>query len=369
MNTFQWMSMKSKSYSPEKFKIAATKKHNQARRMSSHHGSPYSSGYVQDEYDFDDDNNEDDYEDERDQEERDESDEDTEEASETDMGKSEEYTEIKEQMYQDKLATLKKQLQQLKDGSHPEYNRKLKRLDLACKERLRLNSIWREYEIECVERDYVNEKKAAAKEFEEKKIELRENLISDLEEKRKIIEAERHTMELTGDSMEVKPVMTRKLRRRPNDPIPVPEKRRKAPPAQLNYLLDEKEIEGDLKIISRGKLPSFGGVGQGGGNSGSISSGGIGSIGSLRRPGGLNSCDHSIGDTRIEDGKLLYERRWFHRGQPVYVEGKDVTRFAAIISAIGTEVIWVKKTSDGSKVRICISQLSRGKFSIKRRAS
>ncbi|XP_046396381.1 sin3 histone deacetylase corepressor complex component SDS3 isoform X2 [Ischnura elegans] len=367
MSSFQWMSMKSKSYSPEKFMISSPKKQN--RRMSSHHGSPYSSGYVQDEYDFDDDNNDEDYEDDREHEERDESDEDTEEASETDMGKSEEYTEIKEQMYQDKLATLKKQLQQLKDGTHTEYNRKLKKLDLARKERLRLNVIWKEYEIDCVERDYVNEKKAAAKEFEEKKIELRENLISDLEEKRKIIESERHTMELTGDSMEVKPVMTRKLRRRPNDPIPVPEKRRKAPPAQLNYLLDEKDIEGDLKIISRGKLPSFGGVGQGGGNTGSLGSGGIGSVGSLRRPGGLNSCDNSFADTRIEDGKLLYERRWFHRGQPVYVEAKDVSRFAAIISAIGTEAIWVKKTSDGSKVRIYVSQLSRGKFSIKRRAS
>lgn len=29
----------------------------------------------------------------------------------------------------------------------------------------------------------------------------------------------------------------------------------------------------------------------------------------------------------------------FHRGQPVYVEGKDLTRFAANISAIGTEVV------------------------------
>jgi Sin3 histone deacetylase corepressor complex component SDS3 len=58
--------------------------------------------------------------------------------------------------------------------------------------------------IECVERDYVIEKKAAAKEFEEKKIELRETLISDMEEKRKLIESERHTMELTGDSMEVR---------------------------------------------------------------------------------------------------------------------------------------------------------------------
>lgn len=49
--------------------------------------------------------------------------------------------------------------------------------------------------------------------------------------------------------------MTRKLRRRPNDPVPVPEKRRKPPPAQVNYVLEDKEIESDLKAISRGKMP------------------------------------------------------------------------------------------------------------------
>lgn len=38
-------------------------------------------------------------------------------------------------IYQDKLANLKKQLQQLKDGTHPEYNRKLKRLEAQYKER------------------------------------------------------------------------------------------------------------------------------------------------------------------------------------------------------------------------------------------
>lgn len=48
--------------------------------------------------------------------------------------------------------------------------------------------------------------------------------------------------------------MTRKLRRRPNDPVPEKvEKRRKPPPAQLNYLLDEKEVEHDLKAINRAK--------------------------------------------------------------------------------------------------------------------
>lgn len=53
--------------------------------------------------------------------------------------------------------------------------------------------------------------------------------------------------------LQVKPVMTRKLRRRPNDPVPVPEKRRKPPPAQLNYVLDDKDIEADLRQILRSK--------------------------------------------------------------------------------------------------------------------
>lgn len=48
--------------------------------------------------------------------------------------------------------------------------------------------------------------------------------------------------------------MTRKLRRRPNDPMPLPEKRRKAPTAQITYLLDEKEVENDLRQINKGKL-------------------------------------------------------------------------------------------------------------------
>ncbi|CAG5925413.1 unnamed protein product [Menidia menidia] len=132
------------------------------------------------------------------------SEEDTEDASETDLAKHDEddYVEIKEQMYQDKLASLKRQLQQLQE--------------------------------EQVERNYIKEKKAAVKEFDDKKVELKENLIAELEEKKKMIENEKLTMELTGDSMEVKPIMTRKLRRRPNDPVPIPDKRRKPAPDILH---------------------------------------------------------------------------------------------------------------------------------------
>ncbi|KAK6306025.1 hypothetical protein J4Q44_G00229500 [Coregonus suidteri] len=88
---------------------------------------------------------------------------DTEDASETDLAKHDEddYVEIKEQMYQDKLASLSP--------------------------------------TEQVERNYIKEKKAAVKEFDDKKVELKENLIAELEEKKKMIENEKLTMELTGE--------------------------------------------------------------------------------------------------------------------------------------------------------------------------
>uniref|UniRef100_A0A665T4F9 SDS3 homolog, SIN3A corepressor complex component n=1 Tax=Echeneis naucrates TaxID=173247 RepID=A0A665T4F9_ECHNA len=101
------------------------------------------------------------------------SEEDTEDASETDLAKHDEddYVEIKEQMYQDKLASLKRQLQQLQEGTLQEYQKRMKKLDQQYKERLR--------NTEQVERNYIKEKKAAVKEFDDKKVELKENLIAD----------------------------------------------------------------------------------------------------------------------------------------------------------------------------------------------
>ncbi|EAL41125.4 AGAP000738-PA [Anopheles gambiae str. PEST] len=257
---------------------------------------------------------------------------DTDEASESELltGTNNQHSvdermEIREQMYQDKLANLLGQLELLKQGKHPEYLKIVDRLQLELDDRVLLNEVERDYLLACAERDCILEKAAAEKEFDEKKAELIENLIADLEDQKKMIEHEFATMELNGDSVDVKPTVTRKLRRRPNEPLPVPEKRRKPTTNQLTFLLEDKE-------------------------------------------GGQSNAQPST-ETRIEDGKLWYERRWFHRGQPVHVEGRDIPRFPANISAIGTEAICVKKTSDGQKVRIFLSHLRRGKVSIKRRAN
>ncbi|XP_057380247.1 sin3 histone deacetylase corepressor complex component SDS3-like [Daphnia carinata] len=326
------------------------------------------------------------------------SDEDTEDASETDQQKKEdEYTEMREQIYRDKLAYLKQQLEQLEQGLHPDYQRKLKKLETVYKDRLLLNEVWKDYEMQRAEEEYINEKQSASRELEEKKIELQENLISELEEKKRHVETERVTIELTGDSMEIKAPTTRKLRRRPNDPINVnsstgsSDKRRKMAPAQLAYLLDENDVVDDLRAIERGASgppptkPS-GGTGPSairGSNNGiqnrrsNYSSPARQSDQSPSRSpvqgqsygySGWNSGEtQATFEARVEDGKLFYEKRWYHRGQTVQVEGKKA-RFAGVISAIGTEAVWVRRPADGGKVKISIWQLCRGKYTLGRKA-
>ncbi|CAH1129636.1 unnamed protein product [Ceutorhynchus assimilis] len=325
-------------------------------------GSPHSNSFNNHEYEFEDDKTDENEEKYHQEQNIVHSDEDTEDASETDTGRQVEQLEIKEQMYQDKLATLKKKLAQLKDGSHLEYNKKVKKLEALYRERLRLNEIYKEVMIDYVKRDYAQEIKAAAKDFEEKKIDLRENLISDLEDKKRTIEAERSSIELTGDSMEVKPTVTRKLRRRPNEPIPMPEKRRKVPSAQITYLLDEKDIDNDLRLLKEKPLIPLRKLSE---SSSSMCSPNHANnaLGSLQ-----SATEQALIETRIEDGKLLFEKRWFHRGQSIFVEGKEQPKTAATISAVGNDCIYVKK-QNGEKLRFFLASLARGKISIKRRAS
>lgn len=296
-------------------------------------------------FEFDEENDAD-LEDSRDYEDR-ESDEDSDLGSEGESHGREEYTGIKEQMYQDKLAQLKKQLQQLRDSSHPEYNKKMKKIDAAYKERLRLNDLWREVEIEGVERDYQAEKKLAGKEFEEKKKELKENLLIELEDKKKIIEQERYTLELTGDSMEYKPVSTRKLRRRGNEPAPIVEKRRKPVATTLQLLLDDREVDDDLKLINKSKLMSMK-------KSTTVT---------ITQPEPIGN------EPKIENGKLYFDRKWFHKGQAVMIECKDGTRFNAILTVAGADMIMVRKVHDNIRLKITLAQLAHGKYLVRRRSS
>ncbi|KFV91183.1 Sin3 histone deacetylase corepressor complex component SDS3, partial [Fulmarus glacialis] len=165
------------------------------------------------------------------------------------------------------------------------------------------------------------------------------------------------------DSMEVKPIMTRKLRRRPNDPVPIPDKRRKPAPdillqrnwrAILNYLLTDEQIMEDLRTLNKRPVSLL--------FSASPSS-------PEHLPATPAESPAQRFEARIEDGKLYYDKRWYHKSQAIYLESKENTKISCVISSVGANEIWVRKTSDSTKMRIYLGQLQRGVFVIRRRSA
>ncbi|XP_003240608.1 sin3 histone deacetylase corepressor complex component SDS3-like [Acyrthosiphon pisum] len=303
----------------------------------------------------------------------------------------EKHTEIHEQVYQDRLAGIQNQLQQLRDGTHEEYIKELKKLDAQHKNELMKNDLRRDCLFDDIEREFNRERRLAHKEFEDRNAELTETLISGLNERKKTIERDFLNMELSLDSPNQKSVMKRKLRRRPiNNPV-VPatrEKRHKRPSPLSNkyFLLQKDEIERDVKLIqdSLSSLPYTSTTTTPPVNTcysvnsfiiwkpeclPSTSSSTAGNMSLKNYQGPVSEGSSAIPDTRIENGKLLFEKRWYHRGQTVFVKGRKMAEFPAVIYAIGHESILVQKTSDDSKLYITLSYLSKGKMSIKRRAA
>ena len=58
-------------------------------------------------------------------------------------------------MYRDKLATLKDQLNQLESGLHPEYIRKMRRLEQIYEERVLLDEVFLQFEVRFISKAIV----------------------------------------------------------------------------------------------------------------------------------------------------------------------------------------------------------------------
>ncbi|GBN37445.1 Sin3 histone deacetylase corepressor complex component SDS3 [Araneus ventricosus] len=219
---------------------------------------------------------------------------DTEDASETARINDEEaYSEIKDQIYRDKSADLKNQLKQLENRTHPLYVKGVKLLKEEYVERQFKNEIFYAVEVERIKREHEIERETAYNEFDQKEKELKENLIADLEEKRKIIEAERDSMDVTTDTMDILQNPIRKLRRRAKDtsPAPEPKRRKTSISQQLKFQLTEDEINEDLRKINEVSAERSSKVNDNSEESSSEIS---------------NSSD-----IRVENGKLYYEKYWY----------------------------------------------------------
>lgn len=123
----------------------------------------------------------------------------------------------RDQALKQNINVLQKKLQALKEGVLDDYKVKLNEIENECKDRLSVIHTWYEAKKNEIEMQYQTEYKSAVNEYQEKARELKENLRNEHEEKRKCIEIEKNSLDINMDSTEVKPAVTRKLRRRANE--------------------------------------------------------------------------------------------------------------------------------------------------------
>ncbi|CAL8146847.1 unnamed protein product [Orchesella dallaii] len=292
-----------------------------------------------------------------------ESDEDTEDASE------DETQSLKEQVYHERLTHLQDNLDQLKAGTNEEYIKGLRKLDEDLKDRIEKNNASRDYEIELIEREYENQQRLILNELEEKGNEVVDVVVKDLEDQKKQTEQERsQELDSEPNKNEAKPkvMSTRKLRRG-IVPMSLPWQRRKTPVSQMKFELDDKDIDEDLKVLANHNL-------QG---AGAVLFQSKDDCPSSEATTDVDDDDRSISppppihfDARIQNGKLFYEKRWFHRGQPVFIEGKNTSKSSGIIGAISHDmlVVWMQMLKETRKLEIPISSIQNGEFVITRRA-
>ncbi|NXY25603.1 SDS3 deacetylase, partial [Atrichornis clamosus] len=263
-------------------------------------------------------------------------------------------------MYQDKLASLKRQLQQLQEGTLQEYQKRMKKLDQQYKERIRNAALSLSSDL-MGRRTWIHcqHSQLGCWKLSQKK---KSNLL--YERGKMIFLGPSLQLHYSTDSMEVKPIMTRKLRRRPNDPVPIPDKRRKPAPDILSWsqcwLWSQSFCAYYSCICDLINCRSLTTV-------------------SLLSPASPSSPEHLPAtpaespaqrfEARIEDGKLYYDKRWYHKSQAIYLESKENTKISCVISSVGANEIWVRKTSDSTKMRIYLGQLQRGVFVIRRRSA
>ncbi|NXJ10318.1 SDS3 deacetylase, partial [Odontophorus gujanensis] len=257
-------------------------------------------------------------------------------------------------MYQDKLASLKRQLQQLQEGTLQEYQKRMKKLDQQYKERIRNAGklfIFQSSESSCSLPAVPTWMLEAIMRKSHFLCERSSHFPCALCRKFLIftpLPVVLSALQLcfSADSMEVKPIMTRKLRRRPNDPVPIPDKRRKPAPdilLQNHWRLLYLKLACCLQCTSPSSPEHL--------------------------PATPAESPAQRFEARIEDGKLYYDKRWYHKSQAIYLESKENTKISCVISSVGANEIWVRKTSDSTKMRIYLGQLQRGVFVIRRRSA
>ncbi|XP_048046834.1 breast cancer metastasis-suppressor 1-like protein-A [Megalobrama amblycephala] len=252
------------------------------------------------------------------------------------------FTDLKDQLYKERLSQVDAKLQEVMSGKAPEYLEPLATLQENMQVRTKVAGIYRELCLESVKNKYDCETQAALQHWESEKLLLFDTVQSELEEKIRRLEEDRHSIDITSELWNDE-LQSRKNKKK--DPFS-PDKKKKPVVVSgpyIVYMLQDLDILEDWTAIRKA----------------------MATLGPHRVKTDVSSkSDKHQHNARSEDGRLFYDGEWYSRGQAICIDKKDEYPASAIITTINHDEVWFKRV-DGSKSKLYISQLQKGKYTIK----
>lgn len=252
------------------------------------------------------------------------------------------FTDLKDQLYKERLSQVDAKLQEVMSGKAPEYLEPLATLQENMQVRTKVAGIYRELCLESVKNKYDCETQAALQHWESEKLLLFDTVQSELEEKIRRLEEDRHSIDITSELWNDE-LQSRKNKKK--DPFS-PDKKKKPVVVSgpyIVYMLQDLDILEDWTAIRKA----------------------MATLGPHRVKSDVPSkSEKHQHNARSEEGRLFYDGEWYSRGQAICIDKKDEYPTIATITTINHDEVWFKR-GDGSKSKLYISQLQKGKYTIK----
>ncbi|XP_016133617.1 breast cancer metastasis-suppressor 1-like protein-A [Sinocyclocheilus grahami] len=252
------------------------------------------------------------------------------------------FTGLKDQLYKERLSQVDAKLQEVMSGKAPEYLEPLADLQENKQIRTKIAGIYRELCLESVKNKYDCETQAALQHWESEKLLLFDTVQSELEEKIRRLEEDRHSIDITSELWNDE-LQSRKNKKK--DPFS-PDKKKKPVVVSgpyIVYMLQDLDILEDWTAIRKA----------------------MATLGPHRVKTDVSSkSDRPQHNARSEDGRLFYDGECYSRGQAICIDKKDEYPTSALITTVNHDEVWFKRV-DGSKSKLYISQLQKGKYTIK----
>ncbi|KAJ8338053.1 hypothetical protein SKAU_G00370190 [Synaphobranchus kaupii] len=236
------------------------------------------------------------------------------------------FLELKDKLFRERLSQVKVKLDEVMAGQAGET--------VHSPDNFR---VYRELCLQVVKHKYDCEIQGALQHLESEKMLLFDAMKTELLEKIHRLEEDRQSVDITSEwwSDEMR---GKKCKRRSQPPRP--ERRKKAALVSgpyIVYMLRDIDILEDWTAIKKAKAALL--------------------------PLKKKSDNRQQYSARCEGGTLFYEGEKFCKGNTILLEIKDDSASQAVITAVSTGEVWLKRT-DGSKTKIYVSQLQKGRYTI-----